>query len=115
LDPSASKTIPAEQYCIVDTSPSTIFSICSTHPALELTIDRTDFMRLRFVLLLQNFQGEPRRLRLVQWNDLNVEGWRAMGEKCSRKMAEGWEATLMWSVLNMKPAEVERWLGNKRS
>lgn len=84
----------------------------------EISIDPTDFTRLRFVIVMQNFRGEMRRLRLVQWNDPNVKYWRNIGKEDSAALGgpeSRWDQVLIDAVDWMKPKEVEKLLGKHRS
>ena len=91
--------------CVVQTS----------HPELEVHIDPNDFTRLRFVVVLQNNKGEPRRLRMIQWNDLNLNQWRRMNKAVSAELESGWAEALEYAVTSKSPKEVEVMLGKKRS
>lgn len=79
-----------------------------------MIIDPTDFTRLRFVVFLQNNKGDLRRLRLLQWNDLNADFWRKMDKDASAALSSGWDVSLMDSVDLMDPKEVQKMLGHKR-
>lgn len=87
------------------------------HPALEVSIDPTDFTRLRFVVILQNCDGEMQRLRLIQWNDRNVDQWRKIPKEASAALGgpeSKWAEVLISSVASMNPQEVEKMLGGQR-
>lgn len=95
-----------------------ISDVQTRHPELEVHLDPTDFTRLRFVVILQNYKGEMRRLRLIQWNDLNADRWRKISKERSTELAgpeSEWAQVLMSSVDSMSPKEVEKLLGRKRS
>jgi len=105
---------PAKQYELVEASVVKLSDVLVSNPQLEVTIDPTDFTRVRFVLILQNYRGEPQRLRLVQWNDLNAIKWRSRPKERSTDIASGWAEALAFSLNNWTPAEVEEMLGKKR-
>ncbi|KAF5371480.1 hypothetical protein D9615_009622 [Tricholomella constricta] len=96
---------------VIDASVVRTADIQASHPDLKMTIDPTDFTRLRFVVVLQNNRGDPRRLRLFQWNDLGVEKWRTMNKDTSAKLAGGWDQALIFAVEQMSPIEVDKMLG----
>lgn len=54
-----------------------------------------------------------RRLRLVQWNDLNVDKWQKMSKTASAALQSGWADALMDSVDTKDPQDVQRMLGKK--
>jgi len=92
-----------------------ISDVQASHPNLEVHIDPEDFTRLRFVVVLQNYKGEPRRLRMIQWNDLNADKWRRINKAVSAELESGWAQALEYSVTSKSPKEVEEMLGKKRS
>ncbi|KAH9484620.1 hypothetical protein JR316_0004102 [Psilocybe cubensis] len=48
-------------------------------------IDPTDYTRIRFVLILLDNEGYMERMRLVQWNDPNLDFFRNMDkDACAR-------------------------------
>jgi len=100
---------------IVEAAIVPISDVLASNPSLEVHIDPTDFTRLRFVVILQNYKGEPRRLRLIQWNDLNVDRWRKMDKAASAELQSGWADVLVHTVTSKTPKEVEELLGKKRS
>jgi len=84
------------------------------YPQLELTIDPEDFTRLRFVLIMVDSEGELRRVRVLQWNDPNVDHWRNISKKDSAAMGgpnSGWEQALINAVNEMDPRVVKEKLG----
>jgi hypothetical protein len=89
--------------------------IQANYPELEVIIDPTDFTRLRFVVFLQNYKGDLRRLRLLQWNDLNIDFWRKMDKDTSAVLSSGWDVDLIDAVDSMAPKEVQNMLGHKQS
>jgi hypothetical protein len=100
---------------VVEAAIVPISDVQASHPHLEVHIDPKDFTRLRFVVILQNYKAEPRRLRLIQWNDLNVDQWRRMNKARSAELESGWAQALEYAVTSMSPKEVEEMLGRKRS
>ena len=92
-----------------------ISDVQASHPNLEVHIDPEDFTRLRFVVVLQNYKGEPRRLRMIQWNDLKADKWRRINKAVSAELESGWAQALEYSVTSKSPKEVEEMLGKKRS
>ncbi|KAF8801765.1 hypothetical protein BYT27DRAFT_7114133 [Phlegmacium glaucopus] len=115
---------PAKQYHVIQASVVSISDVQARYPELEVSIDPTDFLRLRFVVIMQNYKasakhkGEVRRLRLIQWNDLNVNRWREMNKASSAALGgpeSEWAQALMCAVDSMSPKEVEKMLGKKRS
>jgi len=104
---------------VIDASVVAISDVLAEHPALEVTIDPTDLTRVRFVMILQNYKGEVKRLRLVQWNDLNADKYRKMMKEDSAKLGgdtstSGWAQALMYSVDSTRPSAVEKMLGLKK-
>ncbi|GLB33163.1 putative MYND finger protein [Lyophyllum shimeji] len=111
---------PAKQYFIVEASVVSIADVQARHPTLEVTIDPTDYTRMRFVVIMQNHLGEARRLRLVQWNDIGLEKKRQMDKADSASLGgdspdSPWVQTLISAVDSMSPSEVEKMFGKKRS
>jgi len=109
---------PAKQYEAIEASVVPISEVMANHPALEVTIDPTDFTRLRFVVIMQNLDGEMQRLRLIQWNDRNLDEWRKIPKESSAAMGgpnSKWAEVLISSVSTMDPQEVEKRLGRHRS
>jgi len=100
---------------VVEAAVVPISDVQASHPSLEVHIDPKDFTRLRFVVILQNYKAEPRRLRLIQWNDLNVDQWRRMNKAASAELESGWAQVLVYTVASKSPKEVEDMLGKKRS
>jgi hypothetical protein len=100
---------------IVEAAIVPISDVQASNPNLEVHIDPKDFTRLRFVVILQNYKAEPRRLRLIQWNDLNADKWRSMDKAASAKLESGWAEALVYTVTSKSPKEVEELLGKKRS
>lgn len=100
---------------VIEAAVVRISDVQASHPNLEVHIDPEDFTRLRFVVVLQNYKGEPRRLRMIQWNDLNVDQWRRMDKAVSAELKSGWAQALEYSVTSKSPKEVEEMLGKKRS
>ena len=85
-------------------------------PALNGIVDNpTDFTRLRYVLVLQNYRGEMLRVRNVQWNDRGLERWRSISPERSRALVgengDAWSQALMYSVESMDPEEVRKMAG----
>jgi len=108
---------PNKHYAIIEASVVPISDVQTKHPELEVFIDPTDFTRLRFVVIMQNYKGEMRRVRLVQWNDPNADRWRRMAKEKSASLVgpeSEWDQVLMSSVDSMTPKEVEKLLGKKR-
>ncbi|KAF8912221.1 hypothetical protein CPB84DRAFT_1841899 [Gymnopilus junonius] len=104
---------PAKQYEVIDASVVKISDVFAANPDIEVNIDPTDFTRFRFVVILQNYKGEPKRLRLVQWNDPNSDTWRSIGKEESAQLAAGWSEVLVYSLENYSPAKVEQMLGKR--
>jgi hypothetical protein len=100
---------------VVEAAVVPISDVQASHPNLEVHIDLKDFTRLRFVVILQNYKAEPRRLRLIQWNDLNADHWRRMNKTASAELESGWAEALVYGVSSKSPKEVEEMLGGKRS
>ncbi|TRM61850.1 hypothetical protein BD626DRAFT_500736 [Schizophyllum amplum] len=75
---------------------------------VPIVSDPTDFTRPRFLLILENPEGEIRRVRLNQWNDLNVPKWREMPKEHSRMLAQDTLTVAVQCVNNMEPEEVLR-------
>lgn len=100
---------------IIEAAVVPISDVQASHPNLEVHIDPQDFTRLRFVVILQNYKGEPRRLRMIQWNDLNLDKWRRMDKAASAELESGWAQALVYTVTSKSPKEVEEMLGKKRS
>ncbi|KAF9467066.1 hypothetical protein BDZ94DRAFT_1156637 [Collybia nuda] len=107
---------PAKQYNVLEASVVPIAEVLEDHPTLEISIDPSDFTRLRLVVILVDSEGEERRLRLLQWNERNIGEWRKMGKEASARLAgdspeSQWAQTLMHAVDSMNPKDVERMLG----
>ena len=100
---------------VIEASVVPISTVQANFPELEVHIDPTDFTRLRFVVILQNYKGEVRRLRLVQWNDLNINRWQKMSKTASAGLGSGWADALMYSVDTKDPKDVQELLGKKGS
>jgi hypothetical protein len=81
------------------------------YPELISPVDPADFTRLRFVITLQNTEGEIRRLRLIQWNDRSLSRPNTLPKDTSAKLAEGFAEALMYSVESMTLAAVQKNLG----
>jgi hypothetical protein len=77
------------------------------YESLVTHIDPTDFTRLRYVISLQNENGEVLRVRLLQWNSSSVESWRALPKNTSKELAESACEALMYSVEHT-PVDVVR-------
>lgn len=77
------------------------------YQSLVTHIDPTDFTRLRYVITLQNEDGEVLRVRLCQWNSPRVESWRALPNNTSKELAESACQALMYSVEHT-PVDVVR-------
>jgi len=105
----------AKQYQVIEASVVPISTVQTQFPELQVHIDPLDLTRLRFVVILQNYKGEVRRLRFVQWNDLNVYKWREISKTDSSDLYSGWADVLMDSVDKKDPQDVEDLLGGKRS
>ncbi|KAI0832698.1 hypothetical protein BC628DRAFT_1310298 [Trametes gibbosa] len=73
-----------------------------------IVADPTDLSRARFVLILENANGEMLRVRLNQWNDLSIPKWRGIPQAEARKLAQDGTAMMVHAVNNMDPAEVIR-------
>ncbi|KDR70495.1 hypothetical protein GALMADRAFT_159931 [Galerina marginata CBS 339.88] len=113
VEPRESEHDHAKDYQIVNAAVVTIASIEAKFPELDVHIDPTDFTRFRFVVVLQ-IEGEVRRVRLVQWNDLNAEKWRTMSKDSSASSAADWMHTLIFAVDNMSPRELDAMVGRKK-
>jgi hypothetical protein len=100
---------------VIEASVVPISTVQTQFPELQVYIDPLDLTRLRFVVILQNYKGEVRRLRFVQWNDLNVYKWREISKTASSDLYSGWADVLMDSVDKKDPQDVEDLLGGKRS
>lgn len=100
---------------VIEASVVPISAVQANFPELQVHIDPIDFTRLRFVVILQNYEGEVRRLRFVQWNDLNTDKWREMSKTASADLQSDWADALMYSVDKKDPQEVREMLGKKRS
>lgn len=81
--------------------------IQETYPELVTEIDPTDFTRLRYVVTLQNAEGEARRVRLLQWNARGLTFWNELPKDSSAKLADDAAQVLMQSVEHMSPDVVE--------
>ncbi|PPQ87410.1 hypothetical protein CVT25_008106 [Psilocybe cyanescens] len=104
----------AKQYEVIDASVVRFSDIQAANPNLKAHIDPTDLTRLRFVVIMQNNRGEPRRLRLFQWNDRSTESYRNMDKEDSAAIGgpnSGWSRTLIACVQTDTPAEVEKMFG----
>ncbi|KAF8951913.1 hypothetical protein BDZ97DRAFT_1656283 [Flammula alnicola] len=109
---------PAKRYHVVQASVVSISDVQAVWPELHVSIDPTDFRCLRFVVILQDDNGEARRLRLVHWNDLNVDQWRKIDKASSASLGgpeSGWAQALMDAVASRSPKEVEEMLGKNRA
>ncbi|KAG6861079.1 hypothetical protein C0995_004177 [Termitomyces sp. Mi166 len=107
---------PAKQYTIVDGVIVPFADILDSNPDLRTTVmDPNDFTRVRFVVILQNSEGEPRRLRLRQWNDLGVEKWRNIPKNESIELQAGWLDVVKYSIDTMSPRDIEKSFGMNRS
>ncbi|KAG6909213.1 hypothetical protein DXG01_001520 [Tephrocybe rancida] len=99
-------------YSVVDGAVVPFADVEAAHPDFGPTaIDPTDFTRMRFVIILQTDDGYPRRLRLLQWNDLNADHWRAMSKSKSADLHEGWFEALLFFTEKVTPADVESTFG----
>lgn len=81
--------------------------IQAQYPSLEMVTDPKDLTRLRFIVLLQNKDGEPNRMRLLQWNDLLIERWRTMSKELCAELCQEWDLSLTYALRNLSPPEVE--------
>src|ERR1700710_1410901 len=61
--------------------------------------------RFRFVIVLENEQGETRRVRLLTWQTNGGDDYRNMNKDSSRHLAESWEGPLMYTI---ESGDVER-------
>ena len=98
---------------VVEASVVPISTVQAQFPELEVHIDPTDFTRLRFVVVLQNYKEEVRRLRLVQWNDLSIDRWQKMSKTASTDLQLGWADALRYLVDTKDPKDVQELLGKK--
>lgn len=80
-------------------------------PAEELGYDPT---RVRFVLILQNTDGEVKRVRCLLWNDLNIPRLRELPKEAGDELAKDWDMILTYTVEHMLPREVEGKFGSSR-
>ncbi|KDR79683.1 hypothetical protein GALMADRAFT_137466 [Galerina marginata CBS 339.88] len=106
---------PAKQYQVLEAAIVPISWVRTAHPDFEIHIDPTDFTRLRYLIVLQNYKGEMRRLRLIQWNTLSTEKWQKIGKEASATLAAGFGDALMLSTDSSSPSQVEKKLGIQRS
>ena len=95
---------------VVDAAVVSFSQIQETFPELATEIDPTDFTRFRYVVTLQDVEGELRRVRLLQWNVRNLALLNKL-PKDSAELAEGIVQVLMYSVEHMAPDTVERKFG----
>lgn len=96
---------------VVDAAVVPLSQIQESYPELVTEVDPTDFTRLRYVVALQNTEGELRRVRLLQWNVRSLAGWHKLPKHHSAGLAEGVSQALMYSVEHTAPDVVERQLG----
>jgi hypothetical protein len=96
---------------VVGAKIATLTEIKEAYPDLVTGVDLNDYSRLRYVVSLQNVHGDIIRVRLVQWNDRCLDGWRKLGKKPNPELVEGIFEALMFSVENMTPSEVENAFG----
>lgn len=99
---------PYDVLKVVAASVVPISQVHVEHPELETNIDTDDLTRMRFVVVLQDSYGQPLRLRLSQWNDLNLHRQRQLPRQASAVLAKDWAVVLMHAVENMKPREMEQ-------
>lgn len=102
---------PEKQYRIVDAKIVSLSELLEMHPDLStVQMDTHDLLRMRYVILLQNHLGEPLRVRIFQWNDLNIPKFRSMPpEACAAMEGNGvWADILIHMVENMSLKEAER-------
>ncbi|PPQ97185.1 hypothetical protein CVT26_000461 [Gymnopilus dilepis] len=106
---------PAKQYELVEASVAKFTDVVADFPEIDTRIDPEDLTRFRFVVVMQNREGEPRRLRLVQWNDLNAHQWRQKDKSKSASLNSNWAQHLAFSLENFSPAKVEEMFGKEKS
>lgn len=67
---------------------------------------------------MQNQRGEVRRVRLVEWNESNVQQWRNIDKATSAALGgdspeSHWAGALVDAVGSMKPTDVEERFGKR--
>lgn len=68
--------------------------------------DPTDITRMKYVVILKNYEGELRRVRCCLWNDLGIQKRReALIDNPPDVDDKPWNEVIMWSVENMKPED----------
>ncbi|KAL1748062.1 hypothetical protein HDZ31DRAFT_79917 [Schizophyllum fasciatum] len=108
------ETRPSKQFRAEDATIETCEHVEAEFPELvPIVSDPTDLTRPRFLLILENSEGEIRRVRLNQWNDLNVPKWRRMPRDKARMLAEDGLGILVHCVNTMEPAEVRKLVGGR--
>jgi len=96
---------------VVDAAVVPLSQIQESYPELITKVNPTDFTRLRYVVTLQNAEGELRRVRLLQWNVRSLAWWNKLPKDSSAELAEGAAQALMYSVEHNAPDIVEKQLG----
>lgn len=87
--------------------------------------DPSDHTRARFVLMLRDTDGEPLRMRRVQWNDLNILRLREKRNPGDAELARmfksvgpdgqpTWVGALVGAVEHTGPEDIPRALGGTR-
>lgn len=103
---------------IIEASVDQFFDIQADYPTLQAHIDLNDLTRLRYVVILQNTQGELRRLRLTQWSSPGVDRFHNMDKEDSAAIGgpnSPWSGILMASVQMGIPDELEETFGRESS
>lgn len=71
-----------------------------------------DPTKVRYVVLLENNEGELRRARCIQFNDPNLEKYRAFPKDMFAGQPVEWSDILMYTVENSTPEEtMDRFTG----
>ncbi|KAI4524392.1 hypothetical protein K525DRAFT_194087 [Schizophyllum commune Loenen D] len=77
--------------------------------------DPTDLLRPRFLLVLEDDEGHIQRVRLNQWNDLNIPEWRQMPKAHSRMLAQDALSIIVHCINTMEPDDVQKMMRGGRS
>ena len=77
--------------------------------------DPTDLLRPRFLLVLEDDEGHIQRVRLNQWNDLNIQEWRQMPKAHSRMLAQDALSIIVHCINTMEPDDVQKMMRGGRS